>query len=431
MQCALQTALCLPDSLTVYVGEYFTAYLGVLNASKIVPIKRLTVTAQLQTPSQRFQLPSRLDHGNLSGGMDVAAESSVDAIVSRVIEEPGHHILRVEVGYLTAEGGNKTFRKFYRFEVLQPLLVEVNTVRVGDTRCLVSVSVEYPMLKNEKQDPLIIASSGCEAANGLVATNVGCTSSFQKTTSSVHGGPPTPTAVELFDAAGSMVPGGSFRYIFDVQAESKEAMLRGIAAGDYLGRAVLVWRKAMGESGTVYSAPIYCPKAVPIFDAMVAGPPGLRGSLHQRPTCSNFVMHRSGLSVDVAAAAAAAASSSLSDQLSVTVEPIDPPARTPLNVPVSVQFLVVNHSNHPLTLQLQFALSHMDQGLVVTGPSFQNLGEVKSSGGSTVALVHFLPLQAGLHRVEGCTVVDLASGREVLQPPLFTVFVENEGIAQT
>lgn len=442
--CALQTALCLPDSLTVYVGEYFTAYLGVLNASKNVPIRRLTVTAQLQTPSHRFQLPSAtLDQGNLSGGMDVAAESSVDAIVSRVIEESGQHILRVEVGYLTAEGGTKTFRKFYRFQVLSPVTLKESVVRLGDTRCLITVSVEYPKLEKEKQDLLMIASINLEAASGLEATNVGCTSSFHKTTTTTKNDNDTSTtalpltAVQLFDAAGSMVPGGSFRYIFAVEAASNDAMLRGIAAGDYLGRSVVTWRKAMGETGTVYSngAGIHCPKADPVFDRVVptitttttvVGDQLQRqnNQPQQRLTCSNFVVHRSGFTVDAAAAAAGREPHNFVS--AVTVEPIDPPARVPLNVPVRVQFLVVNHSDRALTLQLQFALSHMDPGLVVTGPSFKNLGDVPPHGGSTVTLVCFLPLKAGLVRVEGCSVVDLASGREMVQPPLFITFVEQQ-----
>ena len=145
-------------------------------------------------------------------------------------------------------------------------------------------------------------------------------------------------------------------------------------------------------------------------------------------TKGDFVIYRSGLSVDVAAAAASRARNpadrnALMTQLPVTVEPIDPPAKMSLNVPREVQFLVVNHSEHPMTLQLQLLLSQMT-GLAVCGPSFKSLGEVPPNGGSTVAAVRFLPLAAGLLRVQGCFVVDLASGREIPQPPLFHVFVE-------
>jgi hypothetical protein len=45
----------------IHVGETFTAYLGALNVSKTLNVTRLTVTAQLQTPSQRWHLASSLD----------------------------------------------------------------------------------------------------------------------------------------------------------------------------------------------------------------------------------------------------------------------------------------------------------------------------------------------------------------------------------
>jgi len=419
-ECSLQTSLCLPDSLAVYVGEQFTAYLGILNTSgnSSSPIRRLTVTAQLQTPSQRFQLPSRLDAGNVAGGMDV--ESGVDTIVSRTIEEPGQHILRVEVSYQqnTSDGGSgtKTFRKFYRFQVQAPLKMSTTVVRTGDAQCFVSVKVEYTAIEKEKQDAIVITSTGLETATGLTGTSIGTTSLFATTKDDNKSSTP-PTAVELFDNAGSMVPGGSFSFIFNVETTSKEATLRGIAAGDYLGRAVFCWRKAMGETGTVSSEPIHCPRAEPVFDQRKTA------SGNDRWTCSNFVTHRSGLSVDVAAASAAGAP--LAAQFPVTVEPIDPPSNMTLNVPVAVQFLVVNHSDQPLPLQLQLNLQHMES-IVVCGRSFQNLGQVQQNGGSTVATVQLMALQAGLVKVDGCTVVDLASGREIHQPPLFSVFVDRE-----
>lgn len=418
----LNTALCLPDSLAVYVGETFTAYLGVLNVSTHFPIRRLTVTAQLQTPSTRWQLPSQLDGGNMAGGVEVAPGLGVDSIVSHAIEEPGQHILRVEVGYLTTEGGSKTFRKFYRFQVSNPLSVKELTVRAGDSSCFVSISVEYNHDIDDAADALVISSADFSPAEGLTAVMVGGGSAI-KSLPKADGEPKT--AVELFDSCGRLHVGACFRYLFRVETSSKEAELRGIASGDLLGKAVFTWRKAMGETGRIASSAIYCPRAQPKLEGnnlneVTAG----RGS--------TFVVHRSGLSVDVAAAAATKASrpalmgqKSLPQMLPVTIEPIDPPSRMQLSVPKEVQFLVVNHSEQPMILQLQFHLSQMT-GLAVCGPSFKSLGEVKPHGGSTVVGVRFLALAAGLLRVQGCRVVDLASGSEIPQPPLFNVFVEKE-----
>ena len=58
--CLLGSSLCLPDSFgVIHVGETFTAYLGALNVSKRLPVTKLTVTAQLQTPSQRWHMASK------------------------------------------------------------------------------------------------------------------------------------------------------------------------------------------------------------------------------------------------------------------------------------------------------------------------------------------------------------------------------------
>jgi hypothetical protein len=95
-----------------------------------------------------------------------------------------------------------------------------------------------------------------------------------------------------------------------------------------------------------------------------------------------------------------------------------------VHVARTVQFLVVNHSTQPMTLQVRFVLSSM-AGVVVCGQSFQTLDNVPPNGGSTVITACFLPLSTGLRTVGGCRVVDLVSGREILQPPLFRVVVDD------
>jgi hypothetical protein len=57
-------------------------------------------------------------------------------------------------------------------------------------------------------------------------------------------------------------PGGTASYMFTIEATSGDATKRGIAAGDYLGRIVFSWRKAMGAYCVriIYSPSIYCPQ---------------------------------------------------------------------------------------------------------------------------------------------------------------------------
>ena len=433
-QCLLHTSLCLPDSLAVYVGERFTAYLGILNASKSVAIRRLTVTAQLQTPSQRWQLPSHLDPSSAgstsssssssssvssAAGIDVEPESAVDAIVSHDIEESGPHILRVEVAYLLSEGGSKTFRKFYRFNVVSPLTIREHTLRWGEQACFVSLSVEFRPDPGHT-DSLVISQADFVCAEGLSAQKIGTGSALSRFESNndKKSSNALVSAVDLLDSSGLLSPDMCFRYLFKVTATTDDAVLRGIAAGDLLGKACFTWRKAMGETGRVYSEPIYCPPAHP--------------EMSESPF-SNFVMYNSGLSVDVAADSATrgalpveSSSTILSNQFPVTVEPIDPPTKMTTYLPVQVEFLVVNHSSQAMALQLQFRLSEMADHIAICGQSFKGVGEVPPNGGSRVVAMRFLPLNAGLLKVQGCHVVDMATGREIPQPPLFTTLVEEQ-----
>ncbi|GAX10183.1 hypothetical protein FisN_3Lh378 [Fistulifera solaris] len=386
----LERSLCLPDSLAVYVGECFTAYLGILNTSSNWPIRRLRVSAQLQTPSQRWQLPSRLE--SVTGGIDIEPLSGKDAIVSHLIEEQGQHILRVEVAYMTADGGSKTFRKFYRFQVIAPLEIRQSIFRCGDSCCFVTIDVEYNLSsssenKTASETPLVISEASFVPSDGLEALRI----HPSRRNESI-------TALSLFDQCTILNKGSCLRYLFRVEAVTPEAILRGISADDVIGKAVFRWRKAMGETGECSSSPAICP---PVDTSMV---------------------NRSGLSVDLAAAAATISSrpdrQELLHRFPVTVEPIDPPPKLILNVPQKVQFLVVNHAEQSLSVQWQLRSS------LACGRHFQSLGELAPRGGSTVVTGRLLARDTGLLTVDGCVVVDLISGQEWFQPALFQVMVE-------
>jgi hypothetical protein len=328
------------------------------------------------------------------------------------LEEAGQHILRVEVGYGSTDGSIKTLRKFYRFQVSNPLIISELTYRTGDASCFVSISLENNAA--ETKGGLTICSAEFDPSPGLMAERVG------GPRPNINEGS---TAVDLFDGCGRIEEGASIRYLFKVTAMSDEAASRGIAGGDELGKAVFTWRKAVGEMGRMASSPVMCPGSTPLLD-----PNDPSATMMGRD--SQYVMHvqGSGLSVDVATAAASR-QANLSNQntldklLPVTVEPIDPPNHMQLSVPQELQFLVVNHSSSSMTIQLQFHLDHM-KGLAICGPSFKNLEDVPGSGGSTTVTMRFVALEAGLLRLSGCCIVDLASGQEVPQPPLFNVLVE-------
>lgn len=366
--------------------------------------------------------------------MEVEPGGGVDAIVSRVLEEPGQHILRVEVGYRTSDGSTKTLRKFYRFNVSSPLNIRELTVRSGDASCFVSLSVENV---SSNSTPMTISSVEFQTSPGLDAELIGGTTPTKTTGGDKDDGSKNDakhSGTELFDGCGRLDPGACFRYMFHVKATSADASLKGIACGDELGMAIFSWRKTMGEAGRIASSPVTCP---------ADKPPGLitatkNPSKFMMGSGNRYVVHGSGLSVDVAAASANRSATTLTktskessgvvpdlDQvLPITVEPVDPPTSMTLAQPQEVQFLIVNHSETSMTLQLQMRLNYMS-GVVVCGPSFINLGELPSSGGSTIIGVRLVALVSGLLRIQGCCIVDLTTGQETPQPPLFNVFVEH------
>eukprot|EP00985_Skeletonema_marinoi_P022063 scaffold13852_cov89-Skeletonema_marinoi.AAC.1 len=254
----LSSNLLLPDSFgVIHVGETFSAYLGVLNSSSELPVRGLSMVAQLQTPSRRILLPTALDarNNNNSSLREVAPGEGVDALISRRLEEVGQHILRVEVSY--DSGGAKTLRKFYRFNVTNPLQITAQSVtRSGDATCLVSINVENIMDKQGVTGGAVaISSIGFDAADGLSAMEINVEDESDESNDPAQNIKQRQSAVELYDSTVILHPGDSYQYLFSVSAESEAAALRGIACGDELGKAVVVFQKTMGELGKIYSSP--------------------------------------------------------------------------------------------------------------------------------------------------------------------------------
>ena len=103
-------------------------------------------------------LTTFLKRGNSNGGVDVGPESGIDAIVSHVLEEPGQHILRVEVGYGSPEG-QKTLRKFYRFQVSVPLILCASTFKIDESTCFVSLDVQNNRTETKGKFPILYAGA--------------------------------------------------------------------------------------------------------------------------------------------------------------------------------------------------------------------------------------------------------------------------------
>jgi hypothetical protein len=142
----LSSHLILPDSFgDIYLGEKFSAYIAIVNGFLNVPFYSVSLSVRLQTtttvidlhdirPTNRTANQSTATTTTMTAGSAAASltiapvvsfNDSIDVIVQHLLNELGTHTLRVSVQYALSQnsGEIKTLRKFYRFNVLQPLVI--------------------------------------------------------------------------------------------------------------------------------------------------------------------------------------------------------------------------------------------------------------------------------------------------------------------
>ena len=438
----------------IHVGETFTAYLGALNVCAPAPIDdgggtgqssppsptvvtNLTVSAQLQTPSHRYQLRApTFEDGNARGGIDLCPNEGIDAIVSQAVTEAGQHILRVEVGYggeraatvaTTIEGGGgvapssrrqaqQSLRKFYRFQVTNPLRISPPTVfRVGGTVCFVAVTIhntgthetsggltltavvlEPSSTVFHPTQPCRLIAERLEAATTTRNPNPQKTSTnasqvHHHTTAQTTTPAPAPTGtttrhyqhrrrrgLDLFDASGRLEPGDAQRYLFkltvvNVEAEtpaspspvSSASSNLGLAVGDELGTVVFTWKKACGETGRIRSPTIVCPalsrptKTTAAASECVhrkagTGPSGLVLDVAKHAATTRHTAKTLVPTLQPTTMTTMTTTTINARQLPMTVAPMNAPTEMKLGTAYDIAFLVTNHTDQYITPQLQF-----------------------------------------------------------------------------
>ena len=153
---AVSPFLLLPDSFgDIYSGELFSAYIAVVNGNQDSLFTDVTLSVRLQTTNATHDLlDCRPVKDMLSGEAKVLnPNEAVDVVVEHNLTELGTHTLRVSVQYSSRYfSETKTLRKFYRFNVLKPLMVLCNCNNVGDRmliQCLITNTTKSPLFLEE------------------------------------------------------------------------------------------------------------------------------------------------------------------------------------------------------------------------------------------------------------------------------------------
>lgn len=222
-------------------------------------------------------------------------------------------------------------------------------------------------------------------------------------------------ATSLFDNCGRLEIGDKRSYLFTVDTTSGSKPGR-LQAGDDLGTASFTWRKACGEVGRMQSSLLICPNST-VLSGNANRATGKDEKFKPLSEVSPNTTVITGLAKDRQAKPG--------QKLPVTTQPIDPPAQVQMGQPFRIEFLVVNHSEKYMTLQVQFRMEQLI-GISVCGPSFKNLDEVPGNGGSVRVAMRFIALTAGLLQLRGCYIADLSTGLEIPQSALCNILVVTE-----
>lgn len=163
---AISPFLLLPDSFgDIYTGELFSAYIAVVNGNQDNVLNQVTLSVRLQTTNATHDLlDCRPVLDEISGTTKVLSpNAAVDVVVKHTLTELGTHTLRVSVQYSSRFFTEpKTLRKFYRFNVLQPLSIVSSGTDVGDrilVQSLVTNTTKSPLFIEEVSEHVFIRTT--------------------------------------------------------------------------------------------------------------------------------------------------------------------------------------------------------------------------------------------------------------------------------
>ena len=119
IQFAINPSLVLPDSFgDIFVGEGFSAYVSIVGTENTLYDVRLSV--KLQTTSETIDLVDSQTIGSFASSLSL--NEYLDLIVRHTLNESGWHTMKVYVHYtLSRQSEQKMIKKFYRFNVIEPL----------------------------------------------------------------------------------------------------------------------------------------------------------------------------------------------------------------------------------------------------------------------------------------------------------------------
>ncbi|KAI8062722.1 hypothetical protein BC940DRAFT_308223 [Gongronella butleri] len=354
----LSQMLQLPAAFgNIYLGENFSTFISLNSEMVSEAVHDVGMKVELQTSSQRFIL-----YDTLSQPQTTMAPGTNNVVtVSHEIKELGVHILVCSVQYVTPDGKTRHFRKFYKFQVSNPLAVKTKLNNLPDGRVFMEAQVQ-----NVSVAPMFLERMKFEASEYFDFEDMNTTNQ--------HGG-------QLVFGDAVIHPQDVRQYLYLLKPRIAE---RGMVARttNALGKLDIVWRTSMGDLGRLQTSQLT--RKAPILEQVEVQPVDATIYLKNGQTTS-------------------------ADQIQ-------------LEQPFQLKLRVFNHSAQAMHLVLSADKLKMGP-VLLSGRCSQDLDTVAANQSKDTTL-EFFPLAPGLQRIGGLKVVDTVSGYTKEVDHLCDVFVQ-------
>ncbi|KAI7904601.1 uncharacterized protein BX663DRAFT_502921 [Cokeromyces recurvatus] len=220
----LSQMLKLPSAFgNIYLGESFSTLVSINNESPFA-VHQVDIKVELQTSSQRFVLSdiTPLDILNTNHNITVSHE----------IKELGVHILVCSVHYTTPENRKRNFRKFYKFQVSNPLAVKTKLNNMLDGRVFLESQIQ-----NVSASPMYLERMKFEPSEHFQYEDLNYVVDGKE---SVFG-----------DAYIQSQDVRQYLYVLSPKASNNDRISRTTNA---LGKLDIVWRSYMGDMGRLQTS---------------------------------------------------------------------------------------------------------------------------------------------------------------------------------
>ncbi|XP_063921514.1 trafficking protein particle complex subunit 13 [Zophobas morio] len=220
--------LLLPQSpVNIYLGETFSSYICVYSETQQT-VSNVTVKVDLQTSSQRLPLSINPPTPQLT------PEETVNIVIHHEVKEIGNHILVCEVSYQNAAGMLKSFRKFFKIQVLKPLDVKTKFYNAENDDVYLEAQVQ-----NITAGPICLEKVALDASHLFKVTSLNV----------------APTGDSIFGKTTLLSPQSICQFLYCLSPNDKlSSDLKSLSGATNIGKLDIVWRSNLGERGRLQTS---------------------------------------------------------------------------------------------------------------------------------------------------------------------------------